>query len=303
MPELPEVQTTVSGLSKALPGLRILDVWTDIAVKKPALRHYDDTVKNLKFFNFFRAQIKNQKIIKVTRRAKNILIYLSKQKVILIHMKMTGHLLYGPYKKEGRAWKPKVRGPLDDPYNRFIHVLFFLSNGKHLAFSDARKFGKITLIAENDLNTSPHLGHLGPEPLDKNFDVTLFKSRLLKKPNGRIKQVLCDQTIVSGIGNIYSDEMLWYSRIHPLSRVKNIPEKKFVEMFKAMKKVLKAGIDFGGDSLSDYRDIYGREGKFQLHHKVYQRMGEKCSRCGSIIKRIKLGGRSAHFCPKEQKLY
>ena len=304
MPELPEVQTTVSGLKKVLPGLKILDVWTDLAVKKPSLRHFDDTIKNLNFFNIFKKEIIGSEVVSAERRAKNILINLSNDRTILIHLKMTGHLLYGKYKKIKNEWKPAERGPLNDPYNRFIHVVFSFSNGKHLAFCDSRKFGKVTLIKKNELGSTKHLKDIGPEPLDKDFDLKKFKGRIKERPTGRIKNVLMDQKIVAGIGNIYSDEMLWMSGIHPEEKVKNRSDEKFKKMFDSMKEVLKKGISFGGDSMSDYRNILGKKGEFQLHHQVYQRKGEKCSKpgCNGVIMRIVVGGRSAHFCPVHQKL-
>lgn len=287
MPELPEVQTTVSGLQGVLPGLKILDVWTDIAVKKPSLRHYDDTIKNLKFFNHFRNVIKNQKVVKVERRAKNILIYLASHHVILIHMKMTGNLLYGQYK----------------PGDRFIHAIFQLSNKKQLAFSDSRKFGKITLIEEKALFDSSHLAYLGPEPLEENFTLDKFKQRLNKRPTWKIKSALLDQELISGIGNIYSDEMLWYAGLNPEEKIKNIPPIKMKSMFQAMKRVLQKGIDFGGDSMSDYKNIHNEKGEFQLHHEAYQRRGQLCQKKdGGVIIRKKVGSRSAHFCPIHQKL-
>ncbi len=312
MPELPEVQTTVNGLKKVLPGLKILDVWTDLAVKKPSLRHFDDTIKNLNFFNIFKKEVIGSKVVSAERRAKNILINLSNEKTILIHLKMTGHLLYGKYKKTTamagqvkNEWEPAEDGPLNDPYNRFIHVVFSFSNGKHLAFCDSRKFGKVTLIKEGELKTTKHLKDIGPEPLDRNFDLKKFKNRIKERPTGRIKNVLMDQNIIAGIGNIYSDEMLWMSGIHPEEKVRNITDEKFKKMFDAMKEVLKKGISLGGDSMSDYRNILGKRGEFQLHHRAYQRKGEKCSKpgCKGVIMRIVVGGRSAHFCPVHQKLW
>ncbi len=303
MPELPEVQTTVDGLKKVLPGLRILDVWTDISVEKPSLRHFDDTIKNIAFFKKFKKEVVNQKIISCRRRAKNILIELENKKFILIHLKMTGHLLYGKYKMSGKAWQADEKGPLQDPYNKYIHFVFTLSNGKHLAFCDARKFGKITLIAP-PLKESVHLKNLGPEPLEKEFDLKSFTERLNLKPNGKIKTTLMDPSVIAGIGNIYSDEILWFSGAHPEQRVSAIPKEKFKLMFQSMKNVLKKGIDFGGDSTSDYRNIFGEKGRFHHHHNVYRRKGEKCLKkgCGGIIARIVVGGRSAHYCPIHQKL-
>jgi formamidopyrimidine-DNA glycosylase len=301
MPELPEVQTTVNGLKRVLPGLSISDVWSDLPKKKHKHKN-KETIKDLAYFNEFRNAVKGRKFLSAERRAKNILIHISGDLTILIHLKMTGHLLYGKYKQIGKTWKPAEHGPLEDPFNRFVHVVFSLSNGKHLAFSDTRKFGKVVLI-KGDVMQSSHLSHLGPEPLLKNFTLDKFKARLDRKPNQKIKTLLMDQEIISGIGNIYSDEILWHSGVHPEEREKNIPALKFKLMFEAMKKVLKKGIDFGGDSMSDYRNIEGLRGKFQLHHEAYQRAGEKCrKKDGGVIIRKKIGGRSAHFCPVHQKL-
>ena len=314
MPELPEVETTVRGLRSIVVGKKILDVWTDLATKD---KRQSGNIANPKFFPKFRKEIKNKKILSVERRAKNILINLSGNRTILIHMKMTGHLLYGAYSKlkaKGgklkvvEKWEPRDKGPLQDPYNRFLHVVFTLSNGKHLAFSDARKFGKITLIDRKTAHDTKHLNNIGPEPLDKKFTLEKFKKALAKRPNGKIKSVLMDQSVIAGIGNIYSDEVLWRAGVRPERRVATLLRQGSVgreikRIFKAMKTVLSKGIDFGGDSMSDYRNLLGRPGKFQEHHKVYQLTGEKCQKrgCRGIIKRMMINGRSAHFCSAHQK--
>lgn len=290
MPELPEVETTVSGLNKVLPNLSILNMWTDLSKE-----HLKEIAK----------KIKGRKILSVSRRGKNILIHLSQNHTLLVHMKMTGHLLYGKYsynKKENK-WTPKEDGPLKDPYNRFVHVVFSLSNNKELAFSDTRKFGKIALILGDPLH-SPHLSHIGPDPLTKEMTLSAFKKVLSKKPKGKIKSVLMDQTVIAGIGNIYSDEILWYAGIHPEQKVADLIEQKIKEIFSAMKKILRKGIDFGGDSMSDYRNIYGEKGNFQNKHEAYRRTGQKCrkSGCTGVIIKKTVGGRSAHFCSKHQIL-
>ncbi|MFZ2205691.1 MAG: DNA-formamidopyrimidine glycosylase [Minisyncoccia bacterium] len=305
MPELPEVETTTRGLRKETVGLKIKDVWTDLNTKD---KRQHDAVANPKYFTIFKKEVANKKIISVERQAKNILINLSGNKTILIHLKMTGHLLYGKYKFNERrsdlrqGWIPDEQGPLQDPYNRFIHVVFTLSNKKHLAFSDARKFGKITLLDTKTAHDSRHLKNLGPDPLSKDFSLEKFKERLFKKPNGKIKTVLVDQSVVTGIGNIYSDEILWYVGIHPERRMSNIKENEFKKMFQVTKDTLTKGIDFGGDSMSDYRNIYGLPGKFQLHHEAYRRTGEKCRRkgCKGVIIRKVINSRSAHFCSIHQ---
>jgi formamidopyrimidine-DNA glycosylase len=309
MPELPEVTTTVNGLQRVLPKLVILDVWTDLAKKNQPIKQYKDTIKSDAFFKSFKKKIVGEKIINVERRAKNILINISGGYTILIHLKMTGHLLYGKYifnKKENK-WTPdkSEMASLSDSYNRFIHVIFTLSNGKHLAFCDSRKFGKVTIIKTSEIEKSLHLNNIGPEPLEKSFTFLKFKGRLLLKPNWKIKTVLMDQMVIAGIGNIYSDEMLWLADIHPESNPKNIPEKQLQKLYKSTGEVLSKGIDFGGDSMSDYRNIFGEKGNFQHHHNVYQKKGTKCVKkgCHGVIIRKVINGRSAHFCNIHQKIY
>ena len=215
MPELPEVQTTAHILNKVAKGLRIADVWTDYG---SAFHTGKDNIKDKNYFVFFKKQVVGRKIVGVTRRAKNILIGLSGSKTILVHMKMTGHLLYGNYTFSGGSWLPPKNGPLADPFNRFIHLAFIFSNKKVLVLSDMRKFAKVTLFDTDKIDTMNDLKKLGPEPLEKDFSYAVFKKQLQKRPNGKIKTVLMDQEVIAGIGNIYSDEVLWLSGIHPLSR-------------------------------------------------------------------------------------
>lgn len=308
MPELPEVTTTEKGLQKVLPGLRIVDVWTDLA-KKNVIKQFKETIKNDSFFKKFKREIVGTKVLNVERRAKNILINLSNKKTILIHLKMTGHIIYGiyVYDKKLNRWTPdkNERETLHDPYNRFIHVVFTLSNKKHFVMCDSRKFGKVTILDTNTAHETIHLKGIGPEPLDKNFTIQKFKERLLLKKEWPIKTVLMDQSIIAGIGNIYSDEMLWLSSIHPESKPNKIPTQELQLLYKAMQGVLKKGIDFGGDSMSDYRDVDGKRGKFQNHHNVYRKKGEACGKrgCRGVIIRKVINGRSAHFCNMHQKLF
>jgi formamidopyrimidine-DNA glycosylase len=305
MPELPEVHTTVMGLQKVLPGLRITSLWSDMWSQALLSRN---TIKDKKYFPYLEKTILGRKVLRCGRRAKHILIHLDNGYTLIIHMKMTGHLMYGEYiqnkKYNGREWPwiPKdKKSPLNDPYNRHIHVVFSLSNGKHLAFCDSRKFGTIVVEKTSDLHLN-RLKHLGPEPLTDSFTLPLFKKRLLLSSRP-IKTVLMDQKIVAGIGNIYSDEMLFRAKINPTRRTDTLSKVEWSDLFKAMKSVLKKGIDFGGDSTSDYRNIEGSRGTFHENHFVYLRRGEKCLRkgCKGIITRKLINGRSAHFCNTCQK--
>ena len=297
MPELPEVETTVRDLNKKILGLKIKDVWTDFKkmVKKPAL-----LAGGLSDFDSFKKEIIGQRIEKIKRRGKNILFYLSGGKIMLIHQKLTGHLLVGKWKLESGKWKSLIKGALEEKINTFIHLMFFLSNDKMLALSDLRKFAKVLVIDAKNLDSLKDIKNLGPEPLDKNFDFEKFKERL-KNRRGKIKQVLMDQGVIAGIGNIYSDEILFEARVYPLKDVSKLSERELKEIYRAMKKILKQAIKLKGESISDYRTPSGKRGGFDRLRRVYRREGEKCPRCGAIIKRIKLAGRSAHFCPKCQK--
>ncbi|QQR76893.1 bifunctional DNA-formamidopyrimidine glycosylase/DNA-(apurinic or apyrimidinic site) lyase [Candidatus Nomurabacteria bacterium] len=310
MPELPEVQTTTMGLSKVLPKLTITDVWSDLPRMKVTRKDFVGTIKYLPYFNEFKKKVVGQKFISAERRAKNILINISGGNTILVHLKMTGHLMIGKYKydKKENSWSPdesEENLALSDSYNKFIHVVFSLSNGKHLVFCDSRKFGTVKMIETSDVHTKSHISKLGPEPLEKSFTFEKFIETLSVKQKGKIKQVLMDQAVIAGIGNIYSDEMLWLSGIHPLSVVSKIPKPQMKQLYVAMGEVLKKGIDFGGDSTSDYRNIEGKKGAFHHHHNVYRKKDEKCGKrgCSGNITRIVASGRSAHFCPKHQKVY
>jgi formamidopyrimidine-DNA glycosylase len=286
MPELPEVQTTASGLNRVLSGLVITDAWTEYNSK---YFHGKDTIKDPIYFKYFKKTIKNSKILNVTRRAKNILINLSNNHTILIHMKMTGHVMYGDYNRK-------------DPYNRFIRFIIYLSNGKTMELCDTRKFAKVTLLNTDKMNETIHLKNIGPEPLEKEFTFEVFKNQIYKKPQGKIKSVLLNQEIIAGIGNIYGDESLWRAGIHPEQSVEKIKLDKLKELYKAIRQTLAKGIDFGGDSMSDYRNIDGEKGKFQEQHRAYRRTGKKCSKknCSGTIKRIVVAGRSSHYCDKHQ---
>jgi formamidopyrimidine-DNA glycosylase len=310
MPELPEVTTTVKGLQKVLPGLIISAVWTDLTKKNP-IKQFRETVKSESFFKKFRVGVEKQKVVNVERRAKNILINIKNGQTILIHLKMTGHIIYGKYvyDKKANKWSPSPseRQALHDPYNRFVHVVFSLSNGKQFVLCDSRKFGKVTMVQTKIIHDSIHLKGVGPEPLEKKFTFEKFKERLLSKSGSRnaIKTVLMDQSVIAGIGNIYSDEMLWLADIHPESVASIVPSKNLEKLYKAMKDVLNKGIDFGGDSMSDYRDVNGERGKFQNHHNAYRKAKEKCGKrgCIGVIIRKVINGRSGHYCSVHQKLF
>ncbi|MFA4890235.1 MAG: DNA-formamidopyrimidine glycosylase family protein [Candidatus Paceibacterota bacterium] len=305
MPELPEVETIVNDLKKVLPELKIRDVWSDFFSAKK-----------------IKKETASKKILKLERRGKNILIYLSPPaspakrggrgggKTILVHQKMTGHLLYGKWGKSNlpdgktglktQKWISIEPGPLRDPENRFIHLLFFLSNNKQLALCDMRKFAKVVILETEKI--PEELAGLGLDALDKKLTFVKFKE-LIGKKSGKIKIVLMDQTLIAGIGNIYADEILWMAGAHPLKPANKLKEVELKKIYSAVKPILKKAIKARGSSYIDYRDAHGRKGHYQEMHYAYQQTGEKCKRRdGGIIKKIRIGGRSAHFCPVHQRL-
>ena len=201
------------------------------------------------------------------------------------------------WKREKNQWVSKIPGPLkEDPMNRFLHFILFLDNGFQLALSDLRKFAKVELLSEKEL--SEELKELGPDILKVSFDE--FSKKISSKKKA-IKEILMDQRIFSGVGNIYSDEALFLAKIHPLRKSSEIKRSELKKLYFSLRKVLLKAIELGGESISDYRKPNGTKGEFDKLRKVYRKTGEKCFVCNGIIKRIKIGARSAHFCPNCQK--
>ena len=232
---------------------------------------------------------------------------------------MSGHLIYGNYffNKNKNKWKPKngfieridlkknpelikeiEKDPMRDPFNKFIHFVIEFENGKKLVMSDLRKFGTVKLLTQKEYMDLKE--KLGPEPLKLHFEE--FVKLVKKKGNGFVKTILMKPEFIAGIGNIYSDEILWEVGVHPESNFQNLSNKKLKEILKVTKKILKASILIGGDSMSDFRNIEGRPGKFQIKQKCYAMEGQKCKKkgCGGIIKKKKIGQRFGRFCNKHQ---
>ena len=289
MPELPEVQTTVNGLQKKVLGGTFIDVWTD----------WEKMVKRPARFKEFKKQLKGRSILRVWRRAKNGGLELLGGYSLLIHMKMTGHLLVGIWNLESGIWKSVEDGPLKEKINGYLHIIFFLDNGKMIALSDMRKFAKVELVKTEDLHKE--FEGLGPEPLEKSFTFEKFQA-LFTRRRGKVKQVIMVPQFIAGIGNIYASEALWEAKIHPVKDISKLGRKELRVLYNAIRKVLALGVEFGGDSFSDYRDVDGNKGKFEGKKKVYQRTGQPCLRCITLIKRLKIGQRSSFYCPACQTL-
>ncbi|MDP3792248.1 MAG: DNA-formamidopyrimidine glycosylase family protein [bacterium] len=304
MPELPEVETIVRELRKKIIGLKITDFWSD---REKPVRQAGGVSK-------FKKEVVGKKIVGITRRAKFIVVDIEGNKSIFIHQKISGHLMYGQWKQNQndkskskneryQEWISMTPGPLkNDRENQYIRYIWALSNGYQVAMSDVRRFSRVILVKDKDISNLKEIRDLGPEPLEIKLDEfkNLFKSAGWRK-RGNLKPVLMDPFFIVGIGNIYSDEILWDSGYQPLTRVENLKEKDLEKIYKSMLKILKIGIELKGDSMDDYRLPSGEKGGYQNVQKAYQQTGKKCAKKdGGIIQRIRVGGRSAHFCPKHQ---
>jgi formamidopyrimidine-DNA glycosylase len=272
MPELPEVETVVRGLQKVLPGRRILEVRlgkTDF-VENPA-----DLEKHLP----------GSRIVSVRRYGKFLVVDLESsgvpgtKPILLIHLGMTGQL---------------ITCPADTSVASHTHAFFVLDDGRELRYRDPRRFGSMQFVAQG--NRSP-LGGLGLDPLEATEQEFVAQVRGRR---ARIKALLLDQTVLRGMGNIYTDESLWRAHINPMRPASSLKETDLRRLYAAVQAILKEAIRLRGSSISDYVDCSGERGEFQLRHRVYQREGKKCVRCKSVIRRVIVAGRSSHFCPRCQ---
>jgi len=285
MPELPEVQTIINDLNKKIVGDTITGFWTD----------WPKTIKNLSVGKFTK-EVKRRKIIRVRRMGKNIFIDLSGGKTLYIHLKMTGHLLV-----KTKSHKLKAERYFADKANQYIHHIWQLGKNKTLEFSDLRKFGKIILIETKKLVEIKEIRMLGIDAMSPDFTFNKLKQILSRRQNKPIGLALIEQELISGIGNIYRSELFFEAGVIPKRIIKSLNEAEIKNIYQAIKKVLTKAIKMRGTSDSDYRDTSGAPGNFQKVLKVYQREGQKCRKCGTIVKRIKMGQRSVFYCPKCQK--
>jgi formamidopyrimidine-DNA glycosylase len=273
MPELPEVETVASGLREVLPGRRIVSVRlgkTDF-IDDPAALEQD---------------LPGSRFARIRRLGKYLVLDFEPRKTpaeetsLLVHLGMTGKISVCP---------PETPVPLH------THVFLVLDDGRELRYNDVRRFGRMALLANGAHERV--LGGLGVEPLE--ISAGEFRRRIRERKS-RIKAVLLDQRVMRGIGNIYADESLWRARIHPERVGARLKDDELRRLHRAVQHILREAIRLRGSSISDYVDLDGGRGEFQQKHRAYQHDGKKCFRCGTIIRRIIVAGRSSHFCPQCQ---
>jgi len=266
MPELPEVETIKRDLEKVILGKKI----TEVCVHNPAVIR-EPAVSG------FKRGLEGEVIKNVLRRAKVLILELSGGKSLVMHLKMTGQLVYPGGGKNSR-------------------VAFHFSDGKTLDFNDQRLFAELRLL--DDWHSLKFIQNLGPEPVDLNFKQ--FKEMLNAKKS-MIKPLLMDQAFIAGIGNLYASEILFKAKISPERRVNTLRDFEKGLLFKAINDILNAAVRHAGSSIDDYVRLSGEKGGYVKYHKVYGRAGKPCLICKSIIKKITQGGRGTYFCPKCQK--
>jgi formamidopyrimidine-DNA glycosylase len=234
----------------------------------------------------------------VKRRAKVLIIDLSSGYRLLVHLKMTGQLVYKSNGISFGAGHPSdsLVGSLPDSSTR---VVFKFNDGSKLFFNDQRKFGWVKLINQKDL--ADILSVYGPEPLEESFNKKVLKTALSKRPNAAIKTALLDQTVIAGIGNIYADESLWKAKIHPLTIVNVLSDQKIGLLAQAIKDILSLSIEHGGSTDRNYVDAKGQKGSYLKFANVFRKQGQSCPRCGHEIKKIRVAGRGTHYCPNCQR--
>lgn len=288
MPELPEVETVRLGLIRLLPGRTIRTIEHDWP------KSFPNDVKMVKNFAI------GAKIIDVRRRAKVLIIDLDSDYSLVIHLKMTGQLVFKSGKEKFGAGHPNdsLIGDLPDRSTRVTLGL----NGATLFFNDQRKFGWVRLMPTVEVPELPFFQKVGPEPLEADFTFKLFRERFMRRPNGIIKAVLLDQTVIAGVGNIYADEALWAAKIHPSTRVSSISAVKLKALYAELLAVLRLSIEKGGSSDRNYVNAEGKKGSYISFAKVFRKEGNPCQRCSTEIIKTRVAGRGTHTCPKCQKL-
>ena len=305
MPELPEVETVVSELrprlrNKKIKAVRVL-LPKMVALGPgtlPNLRRVDGSAA-VKFGKI----LIGQKISGISRRAKMIIIDLVGKYSILVHLKMTGQLIYLDRKhldKQIKLLNIQNTIPVRLPA-KSTHVIFEFTDGSRLFYNDFRQFGYLKLVTDKELPNVRELKEFGSEPLDKKFTYKMLEQIFSKRPNAQLKPFLLDPKLIAGIGNIYSDEILFFAKVRPARRIKSLGKKEKMLLFKGIKVILTNAVRHFGSSVGDFVRPSGDWGTYGLLHKVYGRAGEKCKVCGNVIKSIKFNGRTGSFCPKCQK--
>ncbi len=289
MPELPEVEVVKRSLINKAQN----SIIKSVKINDGRLRYKIDKNQIKKIIGL--------KLQKITRRSKFLLFFFNKDVVMLVHLGMTGKFFF--INKKNIKYKTSFYYDInEDKDKKHDRIIFSLSRDQKLVYNDVRKFGFIKFLNKIDLNQNLHLKNLGPEPLNKKFNFAYFNNYLLGR-NRMIKDILMDQKFVSGLGNIYVNEILFFSGVNPTKKIRNLLDSEIKKIIKFTKIILARAITLGGSSIKDFSSSNGKKGLFQQYFRVYGKKGEKCSKknCHNNIIKIIIANRASFYCPKCQK--
>lgn len=289
MPELPEVETVRRGLHELIIGRTIKKVVHDTP------KSFPNAAADVETF------LINATVTDVRRRAKVLLIDLSTDYTLVIHLKMTGQLVFRASNVAFGAGHPNdsLIGDLPD---RSTRVTFMFTDKSHLYFNDQRKFGWVRLLPTIEVPNIDFMQKVGPEPLEHDLTADEFRARFHRRAKSPIKAALLDQTVIAGIGNIYADESLWGAKLHPLTKVGAITDKQFELLYNEVRSVMNLAIEKGGSTDRNYVNAEGKKGSYIDFARVFRREGKACPRCGTTIIKFRAAGRGTHICPHCQVL-
>ena len=283
MPELPEVETIKRGLDKYIVGRSIASVLSD----------------NPKSFPNDQTDVDNfmigSSVVSIRRRAKVLMIDLSSNYSLVIHLKMTGQLVYVGDERFGAGHPTdSLINTLPDKSTR-VEITF--ADRSKLFFNDQRKFGWMRLMPTPEIVNIDFMKKVGPEPLEPEFTAEQFAERLTRRKKSNIKAALLDQSVVAGIGNIYADEALWGAKVHPERRVETLSNQEVSRILAEVKSVMTLSIEKGGSSNRNYIKVDGKKGSYMDFARAFRREGQPCPRCGADIIKLRVAGRGTHICP------
>lgn len=285
MPELPEVETVRRGLAELIVGREVQQATTYESPKS-----FPNTLGDVEQF------LIGSTVSDVRRRAKVLLIDLSTDYTLVIHLKMTGQLVFRGETSFGAGHpNDSLIGELPD---RSTRVSLTFTDGSHLYFNDQRKFGWMKLYPTVEVPNISFMQKVGPEPLEEEFTVELFTARMRRRNNTTIKAAILDQTVLAGVGNIYADESLWGAKIHPATRVRDVTDSQLARLLHEIKTVMNLAIERGGSTNHTYVNAEGKRGSYMDFARVFRREGLDCPRHpGTKIVKLRIAGRGTHICP------
>lgn len=283
MPELPEVETVRRGLHDRIIGKVVMSAAHDTPKSFP---------NDIASVNEF---LVGATIIAVRRRAKVLMIDLNTAYSLVIHLKMTGQLVYDGKERFGAGHpNDSLVGTLPD---RSTRVTLSFKDGSTLYFNDQRKFGWVRLMPTATIDDLPFMRTVGPEPLEPWFTPTQFAARLARHPKANIKATLLNQTVIAGVGNIYADESLWGAKIHPKRPTGSLRPEEVEALYTELRAVMNLAIEKGGSSNHTYVNSDGQKGSYMDFARAFRREGLPCPRCGAVIEKTRVAGRGTHICP------